>query len=418
MITLQLPDEQFEKFLKKTRAPGFFRDPRVIESDGSIIAPQVRPGREISGRIFPNGEFGVGYIPHRGISAQDRRYEEDCRYAENNAEIVPDVQISPDGESFTYGRKIIPGFPPPKLGLGAELSQPSRKYGLKGITTYGRKMVRNAGHVMEVAQRGRHNRFMQMGTLTLPAYCRATMRLICSNWAIIVKRFFQECKRLYARYRYQFNYVSVTEIQPSRLQSRHEVGLHIHFLFCAIRLGRGKWIMSDTWVRHTWQRILNTYVGCREQSFLPNYRRERVSRSAAAYLAKYMSKGGEEIKQVLKEFGEDWLPSQWWSMDSITRKCIEKHTIRSRDTEAEKLLVIARWGVSSYVRYVRVSTLTIYPNEYAKSHACPEEIVLGYGGLLSDDGFRLFAIGGNSKTIQDMYPRTIKHRKLYTKKSS
>jgi len=408
MIVTQLwDDETVERRDKKTRSPGFFKDPAKLKSTGSIIAPPMRADRSISARIFPNGEFGVGYVPYRGISAQDRRYENDCKYARDNAEIVPDVQISPDGEQFTYGRKIIPGFPPPKLGIGSQSSQPGKKYGLKGITSYGRKMLRNAGHLIDKTCENQYNRLPQMGTLTVPSYHPDTMQLICVHWGDIVRKFFQECKRRYAKFRYPFDYASCTEIQPKRWLERHEVGLHVHFLFVAIRLGRNKWVLPDNWVRETWGRILGHYLGVGDLPQLPNYRRDTVRKSSAAYIAKYASKGTQFIKEVAESVGEDFIPSQWWSMSSRLRDGIRRHTILSTGVVAEKLLVVARMGVSEYVRYVRVASLTIENNEYSKSHDCPEEIVLGYGGLLSAIGFGLFTDGNYYASIKAMFPRTI-----------
>jgi len=407
MLALQDSDEQFEKFLKKHRAPGFFKDPCAQKSSISVIAPPMCAERNISAHIFPNGEFGVGYIPHRGISAQDRRYEADCKYARDNAEIELDVQISPDGEVVHYGRRYVPGFPPPKLGIGSELSQRPDRYGKKGITSYGRKMLRNAGHLIDKACENQYNRLPQMGTLTVPSYHPDTIRLICANWGDIVRKFFQECKRRYAKYRYRFDYASCTEIQPRRWLERHEVGLHIHFLFVAIRLGKNKWVLSDNWVRETWGRILGHYLVGGDLPQLPNYRRDTVRECSAAYIAKYASKGTEFIKEVSESVGDDYLPRQWWSISSQLRTGIRRHSILSKGDVANKLLVIARWGVSDYIRYIRTITLSINPSEYAKNKGSPSEIVLGYGGLLSACGFELFAPGGQSESIKRHLPRTL-----------
>lgn len=410
MLALKDGDEQFERFLKKTRAPGFFKDPREVNNLTHSIAPPILPERSMSARIFPNGEFGVGFIPHRGISAQDRRYERDCRYARDNAEIELDVQISPDGEVIHYGRKIIPGQPPPKLGIGSKSSRPGKRYGLKGITSYGRKMLRNAGHLIDKASENQYNRLPQMGTLTVPSYHPDTMRLICAHWGDIVRKFFQECKRLYAKYCYRFDYASCTEIQPKRWVERGEVGLHIHFLFVAIRLGKGRWVMGDEWVRATWGRILGHYLGVGDNPQRPNYRRDTVRQSSAAYLAKYASKGCSQVAEVAETMGVEWLPGQWWSISSGLRESIRRYTILSTGELAEKLLVISRWGVSDYIRYIRCITLPINTNDYAKARGCPQEVVLGYGGLLTACGFELFAPGDYFKDIGKMLPRTIPYK--------
>lgn len=398
---------QYDPSDPRNKPPGFFKDPELKSCKQLERCIVSRPGRQVSARIFPNGEFGVGFIPQRGISAKDRRYERDRRYAEDNAEMVADIEIDADiPEGFRYTRtKVYPL--PPKLGLGSESSQVRKKYGLKGITSYGRKALRNAGYVLDKACANRYNRRMVMGTLTVPSYSPQTMRNICTNWNNIVRVFFQRIKRHYARYRYAFDYAGCTEIQPARLQNRSEVGLHLHFLFVAIRLGRGKWVLGDNLVRCIWRETIEHYLGENEQSQNPNYRREDVSKSSAGYLAKYMSKGAEQVQQVAEQFGEDYLPSQWWYMSASVRRCISVHTIRSSSHIADMLLCICSNGMEEYYRYIRVSILETHANEYAQAKGCPTEIVLGYGGLLSYDGKSLFIPGNQSESIKRYLSRTL-----------
>lgn len=400
MISDRWSSEQIELRDKRTKAPGFFSNPEKRPSLTSTYELSPQGERSISAKIYPNGEFGVGYVRKKKTSAVDRRYEADRRYADENAEIIADIEISPDGESFTYGRKIIPGTVPPKLDLAPQSSQPRKKYGLNGITSYGRKMIRNAGHCLDVAVRGRYGRTLQMGTLTIPSLPSRYMRSIAMNWHHIVRRFFQECKRESSKHRYRFDYVSCTEIQPQRLDTRNEVGLHLHFLFVAIRVSKSQWVLSDSWIREVWRRVLSRYVDSYPLPDNLQYKRIPVSISGAAYVAKYASKGDKSIKQVAEQFGNEYLPSQWWSCSSGLKRCVKEHTIRSSTVLAEKLLVIARWGVSDYIKYIRVATMSTNTNVHGKSKNCPEEIILGYGGLLSYSGLRLFAPRNQSQSIK------------------
>src|SRR5512147_1442146 len=305
MISQTWDDEIEAMRNRATKSPGFFKPPASLNKNQSLFIAKTRPDRTVSGRVFPNGEFGVGFRPPRGISANDRRYEADRRYAEENAEITADIEIDetlPEGFKYTRTKVLSP---PPKLGIGAKSSQPRGKYGKKGITGYGRKMVRNGGTVMQQAGEGRYNRRMCMGTVTIPSYSPDTMKSICTHWNDIVRVFFQRIKRLYARHRYGFDYVFVTEIQPVRFETRGEVGLHLHFLFFAIRLGRGKWVLGDNTVRRFWQESIENYLAEGDKPQSPNYRRDMVNKSAAGYLAKYLSKGAEQVGQVIEEFGEE-----------------------------------------------------------------------------------------------------------------
>ncbi len=407
MITQAWTPEQIEVRNRATKSPGFFRPPASEKNQSIQYELSARPDRVVSGRVYPNGEFGVGFVPPRGITAEDCRYESDRRYAEENAEIIADIEIDDDSpEGYRYIRtKHLPS--PPKLGIGSELSQPRGKYGLNGITSYGRKIIRNAGYLIDVACEGRYNRLPQMGTLTVPSYSPDTMERICSNWSNIVKRFFQECKRQYRRHRYEFDYASVTEIQPQRLAARSEVGLHLHFLFVAIRLGKNKWVLSDTWVRRVWQRILETYLGSQDVCQLPNYRRDSVRHSSAAYLAKYASKGCDLAREVAQEYGEQFIPSQWWSVSSGLRRAIRRHSILSSTVVADILLCICTQDMKEYYRYKRTVTLTIPTTDYAKAHNCPSEVVLGYGGLLSTDGCRLIQPPDMHQSIKSYLGRTL-----------
>lgn len=386
MISEIWDDTYIERRNRQVRSLSFFADPSLASKSSKQNHLSAPPGRSISARVFPNGEFGVGFVPPAGISAKDKKFDADIKYADMNAEITADIEIGEEfPEGFRYTRKIVPALPP-KLGISSKSSQPDSRYGLKGITTYGRRMLRNAGHVMDVACKDRYNRLPQMGTLTIPSYSEDTMKRICQHWGDIVRRFFQECKRLYGQYRYRFDFAACTEIQPQRWRERHEVGLHIHFLFVAIRLGRNKWALPDDWVRSCWGRILQSYLDAGEDFQLPNYRRETVRNSSAAYIAKYASKGDGSIKEVLEEKGEEYIPHQWWSISNPLRRCIKQNTIRSRGTVADMLLCICSNGMEQYLRYVRCSTLTLHNTEYAIAHGCPGELVLGYGGLLSYDG--------------------------------
>lgn len=407
MITQPWCEEVIALRDRATKSPGFFRPPSPANESKRKYSEVARADRQVSARVFPNGEFGVGFVPPRGISAQDRRYERERRYAEENATIELDVQISPEGEVTHYGRKKVPGFPPPKLGIGAESSRVPKKYGMKGITAHGRKMVRNGGTVIDKAARAKFGHFPQMGTVTVPSYSPDTMKRICTHWGDIVRKFFQKLRRIYARHLRAFDYVSVTEIQPSRLVNRHEVGLHLHFLFVAFRTSTGEWILPDGVVRQKWQETLEIYLGAGDTSVPPNYRREGVTHSSAGYMAKYMSKGGNELRQVAEEFGEEWLPSQWWSMSTSVRRCIKALTIRSNGWQAEMLLSICSQGMTDYLRYVRCSTLQIYRSDHAVMHQCPEEIVLGYGGMLTHAGYQLFDSGNADQRISEYLLRTL-----------
>ena len=391
---------------KRTKSPGFFKDPALQDKvvTNPLCTPSPDRGGRYSARIFPNGEFGVGYRKPSSISASDRRYEDDRRYAEENTQILPDVVVDPSyPEGFIYTRVEVPGVPPPKLVLGSQSSQRKKRYGLGGITAYGRKMLRNAGTLIDKACQGQYNRRVAMGTLTIPSFSDESMRNICINWHNIVRRFFQECKRAYARKRYRFDYASCTEVQPRRWSERGEIGLHLHFLFVTIRLGKGKWVLSHDWVRSVWQRILQDYLQGEEQCPPPQYNCQFSHTSSAAYIAKYASKGSNEINEIIEQEGEDWCPKQWWSISSGLRRSVNTCVLKYTGANADMLMHICTEGIEEYLQYTRRITMQIYKNDHSEEHSCPEEFLLGFGGMLTVSGKLLFPIAERIRTAIKLF---------------
>lgn len=361
----------------ETRADGSIRVPSV-----GMPPPRSPSARSLSARIFPNGEFGIGYLPREKKAIAERRYDSN-NVLGYQVESLPRKHILEDGTELldSTDRVLIPV--PPRLDPVHELSQRDIKsYGVNGITPYGKKCVRNIAYMMEKRMsRGR----VSMGTLTIPALTETEMLVICSNWAYLQKRFFEECKRRYARFGKRFRYVSVTEVQPKRWADKRQVGLHIHFLFPTYKVGGKRfWALPDNWVRETWRRqiynLLVRYFGDGTyQRMIPTpiYDRQTVKKSAAAYMGKYMSKGADICAEIVEEKGASYLPKQWWSCDSQSRKDLKEAMIVSRGATAEMLLQICNAEMAEYYTYM--SPVYVPGRIY-------EELHIGYCGRLNELG--------------------------------
>jgi hypothetical protein len=55
-----------------------------------------------------------------------------------------------------------------------------------------------------------------------------------------------------------------------------------------------------------------------------------VTRGAAAYLAKYASKGGDVIREFTEDVGEDATPRQWWNLTKDARTAVKAQTLQGR----------------------------------------------------------------------------------------
>jgi hypothetical protein len=55
-----------------------------------------------------------------------------------------------------------------------------------------------------------------------------------------------------------------------------------------------------------------------------------VKVSAAAYLSKYMSKGGECLEQFVEENGWDACPGQWWNLTKRLRDAVKAEVVKGQ----------------------------------------------------------------------------------------
>lgn len=297
--------------------------------------PKAQSAANFSAIIYPNGEFGMGYIKSDKKRADDKRYDNGIVNGIKNTLIPREHELEDGTKYYDSGDKYFASY---ILDSPHESSQ-IKPYGTKGITPYGKKMVRNGVWIIENVLR-RPGDLPQFSTLTLPPMPPECEKYICSVWADLQRRFFQECKRKYNKYGRTFHYVSCTEVQPKRWKEHRFVGLHLHFVYNAIYSQAEKsWVITDTWVRDSWCRIINSTLRnwCQTEGLTPpqfswiSYRREKITKSAEAYIGKYLSKGGGIIPEILQEKGSEYLPKQWWSMSSYVRYVIKLKTINSRD---------------------------------------------------------------------------------------
>lgn len=372
--------EQLETHYRHTRhrSPGH-QEPSYLYLDKTpeVCTPAYGAQRSLySGRIYPNGEFGIGRVPPPKKRVADSRYDEG-EVDDWVIEPTPRTHELEDGTILHDAGDML-DVARTKLGSARELSHQPKKYGLLGITGYGRKCVRNIAYQMEQSQ-GRYN--LQMGTLTIPSLREDQMLAVAKNWGYITSRFFQACKRRYKRFNRKFRYVSVTEIQPQRWANYKEVGLHIHFLFRPYKSTiTGEWSMDDNWVRATWRQQILNVLSSDAQVETPNYRRERVHTSAAAYMGKYMSKGSDITAEVLEVKGEDYIPSQWWSADMESKRTLKASIIHVWGTQAETLLKMCKTSARECFYYCSPIVIETPANGNR---------IVGYYGRLSKHGIAL-----------------------------
>ena len=148
---------------KSNKLPGEY-DPKPFVPS-KPINPKKRSTGHYSMTIYPNGEFGIGYLGREKKKVAEKKYD-------NN--IVGNIQVKhiPREHELTTGEKyydsgdMIEAMV--KLDSGSKLSHPKKRYGQKGITSYGKKMIRNGAFIMHRESKTSRGKYLQFSTLTLP----------------------------------------------------------------------------------------------------------------------------------------------------------------------------------------------------------------------------------------------------------
>lgn len=257
-------------------------------------APTPRPLKGLTGKIYPDGRISLAY---RGLGRPRRSSRE-----------TGDRPHRACQQSLTHASAPGKGYKP---------------RGQKGITSYGRRMVRCCAALLERAT-SRVN--LTFGTATLPALPLSDLLLVLSQWAIVVNRFVEELSRVYGRSGLEWSCIHVTEIQPRRWERSGEVALHLHWLCPGRANRRAKWAISPKQVAAIWARVLTNILG-----YTPDcgaaIRLETPRGSVVRELGKYLSKGCQCVAQVVRAGLADLLPSAWWGGTRKLKAAVESSVV-------------------------------------------------------------------------------------------
>ncbi len=191
------------------------------------------------------------------------------------------------------------------------------RYGLRGISSLGKKRVRNAAYLL--TREARKSR-LTFSTVTVPAFHHEDMTVIHLNWHKIIDRYRLLLSRHLVSGGLTGEIVGVSEIQEKRYAHNGFPVLHGHFVFVGSTRA-GRWVVSPTTHDCIWRKAIQSVLFGPLPSFSSACQLQSVKKDAAGYLGKYVSKGVTAIASVVAD-GFEWaLPKQWWSCSrSLTRK--------------------------------------------------------------------------------------------------
>ncbi|NQZ64314.1 hypothetical protein [Crocosphaera sp.] len=351
----------------------------------------------LKGTIHPDGFFTIGRVPNKKKGKQEADY--DHRYGSQFKTLVWREQG--DFEGCGMVTRVEEIFSPnlsdqagkgrgANIGLSSVRNSDTKKTtsskgregrvsrrGSKGITQLGRRRVIDAVTILEQTY-GRKR--LGFGTLTIPSMDDEAMAVINRYWHTCIESFQRYFRRHFKKLGVPSLLVGVTEVQMKRLENHGQFANHYHFVYPA-KDKNGGYYVSPNWVREVWGNVLNAVLK-KYYSDIPlemgsSVDLQMVKKSAKNYLSKYISKGKDDVKKLISEGYQSFLPRQWWGMTKAMRDEIKMTVINISSENCYFLLQncdeLKKMGV---IKKLVASASIVFQER---------EVICGYWGVISLD---------------------------------
>lgn len=296
-----------------------------------------------AGRLWENGEFGYSKV--REMIPEPFCLNPDFTDYNSWVDENGSRHLTPENDRLRQRERAASA-----LGSSHHSNSHSPKArarrGLKGITSHGRKLVRNACYRLRsfVSQRR-----LSLLTLTVPGCSAAELENIASQWSELLRIFLQRLRRHLKAAGLPGEVVGVSEIQEKRAESSGLPVLHLHAVFVGRRAGCS-WGVSPSQVNLWWSELLQPFLpDCTDWSAVQ--RIETVKKNVENYLGKYMTKGVQAISKIVENGGASFLPSSWYVCTNSLRRSV-KSAIRTGFKVGETLAQLVESGNRSLFKYV------------------------------------------------------------------
>jgi len=332
-----------------------------------------------SGTIYPDKSFSLGIVPKSKARQEDRKYEYSMRnqeatnagclsdwleekvyiggkfcslsdheeLEENKLKARPvsahDMEVLQEMDKVKDGdfSKFYDVAPPSEAPLFIKSPKSSRKkrspYGSNGITTYGKRVVKNGALLLERKYGKSRLGFV---TCSLPSLPAVDHHLLNGNWSEVVRRFYQKLRRQFEKLSEQFIYLGVTEIQEKRFKKYGIPAPHLHFVYVARSSSRSAYSLYICQLHRAWnesvqeglERAGSTYSLLENKSW-GSVHAKVVRKSASAYLGKYLTKGGQVLGDMIEQ-GWTEFPKQWWTACLRVKEIYKEAVVRMSQDDA------------------------------------------------------------------------------------
>jgi hypothetical protein len=242
-------------------------------------------------------------------------------------------------------------------------------------------MLKSGGKLLQDSTR---NYRLTFGTVTLPPLTPDQRKSVSEGWGKLLNRLMQFLGRCLGRQGLPRAVLAATEVQPGRLRETSEAYLHVHLVWPNHQNRRKGWAVDPNKVRAWLITYLEKHHGVEGVSYI-NINTQQVKSNAAGYLAKYLSKGQDEIQAVIDDVGLEGLPGQWWSMTQLLKEWVWL-AMQTGPATGEKLEQWLNWAwdydnfeLFRYIYHVEVPINGALVTVGWRGALTPEALALWYG---------------------------------------
>lgn len=220
-----------------------------------------------------------------------------------------------------WARLWEPGPPAAELGFAlAPNSERPPRYGLQGLSGPGRRSIWRALKLLEGMRP-----LLSFWTITFPGPALDRLAEL-DTLPVFQDRVRKELMRRLADRGLTPLVVGVAELQPKRTADENRPGTHYHIVFQGRAAKDGHWALEPTELDDIIYAAANSAgIFGVDMSTAGNI--QPVKTSVCAYLAKYMTKGGNVAAPWVGTKYEPLLPRQWWFWSRPLLLWVREHII-------------------------------------------------------------------------------------------
>lgn len=281
---------------------------------------------ELQAKLWPNGEIAIWKARSFKMDPMPSPQNEDLTEFKMSAyRLYQESRLLLQALACPLGLSLLPIFDKLKRDIieGVQrVTKPRAAKGSTGITSYGKRMVRNSAYLLE--QLGGKARCI-FATCTVPPLPVEQMRILHEGWGKVVEYYRLGIRRALQKQGLSGETVTVTEIQEKRYEKTGLPVSHIHSVFIGVTT-IGRYAISTEDHDRIWHLALSSVIDIERDECATACNLQRVKKSASGYMAKYLTKGSVAVKAAMDDGFAGWLPKHWWNCSRSLMRRVKSQT--------------------------------------------------------------------------------------------